>query len=186
MGFPPATNSPNPRSSAPVRIVIVDDHVFLRELIAGALGRQAAAYEVLASVGTAAEGIAACRDHRPDLLILDIHLPDQSGIEAVPAIRSVSPNTHVLLCTALPSEDRIIEALRVGAKGFVEKTNTWDDFLIAVERVGRGEQYFCSKSAGVVPLPIRTPVAPSRPSPRPLLSPREQEIIGLIARGSTS
>ena len=168
-----------------LRIVIVDDHVLMRDLMSATLSRLQAGYLVLASVGTAAEAIAACAQYSPDLVILDIHLPDQSGIEAVPEIRSVSPQTHILLCTAVPSEDRIIEAVRAGAEGFVEKTNTWDDFLAAVDRVGRGEQYFSSKSNGVVPLK-RAAAEQPKPATRALLSPREMEVVRLIAHGSTS
>jgi DNA-binding NarL/FixJ family response regulator len=169
----------------PVRIVVVDDHVFMRDLISGTLSRLSALYTVLASVGTAAAGIAACGEFRPDLVILDINLPDRSGIEVVPEIKRVSPQTHVLLCTAFPTTDRLVEALQAGAKGFVEKTNTWDDFLGAVDRVGRGEQYFSSKSAGVVPLDRAALTQRQKDYTGPL-SPREQEVIRLIAHGSTS
>jgi DNA-binding NarL/FixJ family response regulator len=175
-----------PTANACARVIVVDDHVFMRDLMSATLSRQGGRYSVVAAVGTAAEAIAACEQFLPDLLILDINLPDQSGIEATPAIRRVSPKTHILLCTALASEDRIIDALRVGAKGFVEKTNTWDDFMVAVDRVGRGEQYFSSKSSGVVPPENGAPASPAKPAPRTLLSPREQQIIRLIAHGSTS
>jgi DNA-binding NarL/FixJ family response regulator len=170
----------------PLRIVVVDDHVFMRELISGMLQRQDQRYDVLASVGSAAEAITAVATHVPDLLILDINLPDRSGVDAVPDIKRASPSTHVLLCTAFPTEDRIIDSLRVGAKGFVEKTNTWDDFLAAVDRVGRGEQYFCSRSTGVIPPKSDAAAPPARRSPRAPLSPREHEVIKLIALGSTS
>jgi DNA-binding NarL/FixJ family response regulator len=170
----------------PVRIVVVDDHVFMRELISTTLSRQSARYLVLASVGTGAAAIAACEEFRPDLLILDINLPDKNGIEAVPEIKRVSPRTHVLLCTAHPTEDRIVDSLRVGARGFVEKTNSWDDFLVAVDRVARGDQYFSSKSSGVLPLKIASAPESSNPTARSLLSPREQEVLRLIAQGCTS
>ena len=169
-----------------LRVVVVDDHIFMRDLITSTLGRQEDRYVVVASVGTAGAAISACQSLTPDLVILDINLPDQNGIDAVPAIREASPETHVLLCTAFPSEDRIIDALQVGAKGFVEKTNTWDDFLVAVDRVGRGEQYFCAKSAGVVPMKNATPVPQANGTTRTVLSPREQEVIRLIAAGCTS
>ncbi len=169
-----------------MRIVIVDDHAFMRELICATLARQGDSYEVVASVGTAAAAIAACEEHSPNLLILDINLPDQNGIDIVPEILRISPGTHVLLCTAYPTEDRLVDALRAGAKGFVEKTNSWDDFIGAVDRVGRGEQYFSSKSSGITPLPraVVTP-RPKRYIGTPL-SPREQEILRFIAHGNTS
>ncbi|MEP6820983.1 MAG: response regulator transcription factor [Chthoniobacterales bacterium] len=180
-----AANADQVKTSAPLRIVVVDDHVFMRELISTTLDRQGARYAVVASVGTAAEAIAASAKFFPDLVILDINLRDQSGIDIVPAIHRASANTHVLLCTAFPTEDRLVDALRAGAKGFVEKTNTWDDFLGAVDRVGRGEQYFSSKSSGVTPLP-REELAKKKPSLGVPLSRREREVISLIAQGSTS
>ncbi len=182
----PAADADRIIKSRPLRIVVVDDHVFMRELISSTLNRQEAAYEVVASVGSAAEAVRACAEFRPNLLILDINLPDQSGIDIVPEIKRASPDTHVLLCTAFPTEDRLVDALRAGAKGFVEKTNTWDDFLGAVDRVGRGEQYFSSKSSGVSPLP--RPLLTQRAS-RYIgvpLSPREEEVLRLIALGKTS
>jgi len=182
---------PNPsaayqiNSPAPIRIVVVDDHVFMRELISTTLSRESARYSVVASVGTAEGAVAACAEFSPELLILDVNLPDRSGIEVVPEIRRVSPRTNVLLCTAFPTEDRIVDALRVGAKGFVEKTNSWDDFLVAVDRVARGDQYFSSKSNLLPPTPAAAPETSVRTSPS-LLSPREQEVIRLIAQGCTS
>ena len=172
-----------PRS---IRIVVVDDHIFMRDLIAATLKRQGERYDVVDSVGTAAAAISACKKLAPDLLILDINLPDQSGMDIVPEIKRISPATHVLLCTAFPTADRLVEALRAGAKGFVEKTNSWDDFLGAVDRVGRGEQYFSSKSSGVTPLSRAALAQQPKRYPGTALSPREQEILRLIALGGTS
>lgn len=110
-----------------VRLVIADDHIFMRDLMARTLARQRARYEVLATVGTAAEAIAACEQFKPDLLVLDINLPDQNGIDALPKLKRVAPRTRVLLCTGFPTDDRIADLARSGAHGFVEKTNTWDE-----------------------------------------------------------
>lgn len=170
----------------PMRIVVVDDHIFMRDLITATLNRQEAHYSVVASVGNAAEAIEACRKFTPDLLVLDINLPDQSGIEIVPQIKRISPATNVLLCTAFPTEDRLGDAFRAGAKGFVEKTNTWDDFLRAVERVGRGEQFFSAKSTGVMPFSRETLEQRKKRYIGVPLSPREREVLCLIALGSTS
>jgi DNA-binding NarL/FixJ family response regulator len=158
----------------------------MRDLMTSTLNRQEAQYSVVASVGNAAEAIEACRKHKPALLILDINLPDQSGIDIVPEIKRVSPETNVLLCTAFPSEDRLADAFRAGAKGFVEKTNTWDDFLRAVDRVGRGEQFFSSQSSGIKPFSRETLEQRKRRYIGVPLSPRELEVVRLIALGSTS
>src|SRR3954447_24703547 len=114
---PPAPGRDDAVSNRPITIVVVDDHIFMRDLMSSTLARQGGSYTVLATVGTAAEAITACTQFVPDLLILDINLPDQNGIDIVPSIKQVSPATNVLLCTAYPTEDRLIDALRAGAKG---------------------------------------------------------------------
>src|SRR5688572_14404559 len=119
----------------PIRIVVVDDHCFMRELITGMLSRQKGRYEVVAECGYVKSALIACREFTPDLLILDINLPDKSGIEAVPAVKQASPQTRILLCTAFVTDDRVLDALRSGTHGFVEKTNSWDEFVEAVQRV---------------------------------------------------
>ena len=134
----------------------------------------------------ATTAISLCEQHAPDLLILDINLPDMSGIEAVPQIRRVSPNTRILLCTALVSDERVIDALRSGAQGFVEKTNSWDDFADAVERVRRGENYFCTTSGGCDPDERPKTATNPQAALRVPLSQREREVLTLIAQGSTS
>ncbi|MFL6519218.1 MAG: response regulator [Chthoniobacterales bacterium] len=159
------------------RVAVVDDHAFMRDLIARELRRSDKAYDVVAAVGTAAEAISVCRRLKPDLLVLDIKLPDQTGVAAVPDIRRTSPATRILLCTAFPTEDWISEADRCGADGFVEKTNTWDDFLLAVDRVSRGQRYFCSGGA---------PLRENAGKPGLELTPREREILKLIAEGMTT
>lgn len=174
------------KAAAPARIVVVDDHQFMREIISRMLARQPERYTVVAEASDGASAIDACQQHRPELLILDINLPDISGIDAVPQIRRVSPETRILLCTALVSDERVIDALRSGAHGFVEKTNSWDDFVDAVERVRRGEQYFSSTSSGS--FEGREGGRPSQNQARLLvpLSQREREVLTLIAQGSTS
>lgn len=169
----------------PIRTVVVDDHVFMRELIAARLSREHSRFKVLAEVGDAAGAVAACRQLAPDLLILDINLPDQSGMDAVSEVKRVSPSTSVLLCTAYATDDRIAEAMRSGADGFVEKTNTWDDFISAVNCVSGGERYFRSSSPKLRSV-MDEPRAGRLTNPKPQLSDREREVLGLIAEGSTS
>lgn len=166
-------------------VVLIDDHAFMRELLAKALARQASRFKILGQGGSAAEALHLCRKALPDLLILDIHLPDEDGIAIVPALKKASPKTKVLLCSAYASEDCMTEAIQSGAEGFVEKTKSWKDFLVAVERVVSGERFFRS-SAGT-PLPGGGQSRVGGPeTPRLPLSPREREILTLIARGSTS
>jgi FixJ family two-component response regulator len=92
---------------------------------------------------------------------------------------------RVLLCTGFPTDDRIADLAGTGAHGFVEKTNTWDEFLHAVEQVSHGEYYFCSHNAGIAPEAGRL----QKTEPTSLaqhLTAREKEIITLVAHGFTS
>lgn len=124
--------------------MVADGWLLLRNLLTVSLNRHSARYEVVAAVETAPEAIAACATQQPDLLILDLELQEKSGLRVVPALRQAAPGTRLLLCTAHPTASQLLEAWRSGAGGFVEKTNTWDEFQEAVDRVGRGEQYFSS------------------------------------------
>lgn len=162
------------------RIAVVDDHVFMRDLISRQLMRSNSDYEVVAAVGTAADAVTVCRKLHPSLLVLDINLPDRTGVSAVADIRRASPVTRILLCTAFPREDWFAEASRCGADGFVEKTNSWDDFMTAVDRVSRGQRYFCSGGA------VASRAAQGTASSTARLSPREREILKLIAEGMTT
>jgi DNA-binding NarL/FixJ family response regulator len=172
--------SPTPLSqSARRRVAVVDDHIFMRDLISRELTRTAEHFDVVASVGTAADAVAACRRFEPHLLVLDINLPDRTGVAAVPDIRRVSPATRILLCTAYPKEDWLDEATACGADGFVEKTNSWEDFMSAVDRVSRGQRYFCADAK-------RDSSHAKGQSDSVRLTPREREILKLIAHGLTT
>lgn len=161
------------------RIAIVDDHPFMRDLISRELTRSTKRYHVVAAVGTAAEAIAACRRFEPHVLVLDINLPDRTGVAAIPDIRRASPATRILLCTAFPREEWFHKASTCGADGFVEKTNTWDEFMVAVERVNGGQRYFCSGGGG-------TSSRESNGKTALRLTPRERQILKLIASGMTT
>ena len=173
-------------ANEPISIIVVDDHRFMRELISAMLARQQGRYKVVAEKGDAATAIAACKELAPDLLILDINLPDFSGIEAVPQIRKHAPRTRILLCTAFVTDDRALEALRSGADGFVEKTNTWDDFIEAVQRVSGGEHFFRSQSSPALSDSGDPDNQRGQRAPVVALSPREKEILILIAEGDSS
>jgi DNA-binding NarL/FixJ family response regulator len=184
---PTLADSPDGTAATqPISIIIVDDHRFMREVISAMLARQAGRYNVVAEKADAATAIDACKELAPDLLILDINLPDLSGIDAVREVKKVAPGTRILLCTAYVSDERVVGALRSGAHGFVEKTNTWDDFIEAIERVSRGEHFFSSHT--------RTEVSDASAAqrnnvllpPPAALSSRENEVLLLVARGYSS
>lgn len=158
----------------------------MREIICAMLSRQADRYNVVGQATNAAEAVKICSETTPDLVVLDVNLPDRSGVSAVPDIKKNSPRTRILLCTGFVSDDRIIDALRSGAHGFVEKTNSWSEFADAVDRVSKGEHYFSARSSGIGATMRRE--APTRRSTNivPPLSQREEEVLRLVAYGRTS
>ncbi len=99
------------------------------EVIGRLLGNQRERYAVVAQVGDVPAAMEACGMHRPDLMLLGINLPGESGIAAVAKLRQHWPGMRILLCTCEVTDERIVAALRSGAHGFIEKTNTWEDFI---------------------------------------------------------
>jgi len=171
-----------------LRIILADDHVLIRELVAGMISGNGLGCEVVAEAGTAAEAISACEKHTPELLVLDVNMPGRSGVEAVPDIKKVSPKTRILLCCGTITERELLAALQAGADGFMEKTSSGAEFLNAIERVARGENYLCAKSINILSKVLRKApgeagATSERKSP---LTAREKEIIGLIAGGQSS
>ena len=159
----------------------------MRDLISRKLDGYEGRFKVVAEGGDIRGALDACRTHKPDLMLLDVRLPDGSGIDAVPQIKENCPQTRVLLCTAYVSDDTVIDSLRSGADGFVEKTNTWGDFLEAVERVSRGERYFSTSTT------LDTATVAARDARRHAcfvkagkLSSRERQVLKLVAEGESS
>jgi DNA-binding NarL/FixJ family response regulator len=173
---------PDPTS---LRIVIVDDNRFLLEVVSRLL-RQGGAYDIVAEADCLAAGLAACKLHLPDLVLLDINLPDGNGIEAVSDFKAASPAARILLCTVEATDDRILDALRSGAHGFLEKTTTWADFTKAIDRVAAGEFYFCARSTAALAQRSTSGSVDLRRRRLASLSARETEVLQLVSRGESS
>lgn len=167
-------------------VVVVDDHRFMRELISRKLDGHEGRFKVVAEGGNVRAALDACAKHQPHLIVLDINLPDDSGINAVRKIKENCPRTRVLLCTAYVSDERVVDALRSGADGFVEKTNTWAEFVEAVERVSRGERYFYTQAADDPAAAFRAQRREAELAKAATLSEREREILKLVAQGASS
>jgi DNA-binding NarL/FixJ family response regulator len=183
-------NPDEPLSLAPapaaLRILLVDDNHFLLEIVSRLLRQQAGIYDIVAEADSLAAGLEACKLHQPDLVVLDINLPDGNGIEAVPVFKAASPATRILLCTVEATDDRVLDALRSGAHGFMEKTTTWADFITAIDRVAAGEFYFCARSTAALALRSEHGSVDLRRQRLASLSDREKEVLQLISRGEPS
>jgi two-component system nitrate/nitrite response regulator NarL len=162
-----------------IRILLVDDHPMvlagLRALLAPLPG-----LAVVATAATAAEAHAAVAAHQPDVVLLDINLPDQSGLEACPQLLAARPELKIIALTTLNEKSYVTRMMAQGAAGYVLKNASPDELAEAIARVHAGKKYFSDEVQELLLQPEA--VAPAVPP----LTRREKEILGLIAQGLTS
>lgn len=166
----------------PARIVIADDHELARTGLRGMLSNQADLM-LVGEAATGHEAVELCARLRPDLAILDIHMPDMDGITATRAILAGRPNTRVLILTMHDRPEYMLGALKAGATGYVLKDATRGEFLAAVRGVLRGEPAVDSRLAGRL---ARQVVQSPAPETEPRLTPREREVLQLLSQGKTN
>src|SRR5919197_3950821 len=132
------TNSQFSRESTPARLLIVDDHELARAGLRSLLADEAR-LQVVGEATTGREALALCRRLRPDLVLMDVRMPDLDGLAATRAIRQEHPHTQVILVTMHENPVYLLEALKVGAAGYVLKGATKREVVHAVRQVLRGE-----------------------------------------------
>ena len=166
-------------------ILIVDDHPLVREGLVSIL-KSTTEYEVVGQAGNARTAVRMVKNLKPDLVLLDLGLPDKSGIELSGEIRSLSPPTRILIVSMHSKVDYIVKAFRAGATGYMTKESATERLLLAIEHVLNGE-YFMDSSVSheVVKKLMQTPQKDMkiRDETYETLTPREQEIMVLLAEG---
>lgn len=191
-----ATPDLRPGVSDPVRILVVDDHTLFRRGLTAILSRS----RELMIVGDAADAGEAQRratELKPDLILLDNHLPGVNGVDALPALRTALPQVRIILLTVSEDENDLAAALRGGANGYLLKTMDADALVASILRVMRGESVIADEMTSKLVAAYRgaasvagngnaasEPAAPA--SPLSQLSPRELEILRGIARGESN
>jgi DNA-binding NarL/FixJ family response regulator len=165
------------------RIVIVDDHALFREGVRSRLGGEV---EVAGEAGTVDEAITVIRETRPDVVLLDVHMPGGGGLAVVSALAQELPDVRFLALSVSDAPEDVIELVHAGARGYVTKTIEPGELADAVRRVADGDAVFSPRLAGFVldafaagsgfePVEIDPELAS--------LTPREREVLHLIARG---
>lgn len=115
------------------RILIVDDAAFMRMMIKNIVSKNG--YEVVGEAENGQVAVELYKEHKPDLVTMDITMPEMNGIEGVKAIRSVDPNANIIMCSAMGQQAMVMEAIQAGAKDFIVKPFQQDRILQAMERV---------------------------------------------------
>lgn len=169
----------------PLHVLLVDDHEVVRQGLAALLARRPA-FQVVAEAGTMAEAMAAARRFKPDLVVMDVRLPDGTGIEACRDIRAEMPETRVVMLTSYPDEEAVLAAILAGASGYLLKQIRGRDLVAALESVGRGESLLDPAVTEKVLERIRRVASGSASDELADLTPQERKILMLVAEGKTN
>jgi two-component system, NarL family, response regulator DevR len=169
----------------PLRLLVVDDHEVVRQGLVSLLERREH-FQVVAEAGTAAEAVEMARKFEPDLVVMDVRLPDGSGIEACREIRSEFPGTRVVILTSYPDEEAVLSAIIAGASGYLLKQIRGRDLVGALESVGRGESLLDPLVTEKVLDRVRRIATGTYTDELAQLTQQEQKILLLVAEGKTN
>jgi DNA-binding NarL/FixJ family response regulator len=169
----------------PLRLLVVDDHEVVRQGLVSLLERREH-FQVVAEAGTAAEAVEMARKFEPDLVIMDVRLPDGSGIEACREIRAEFPTTKVVILTSYPDEEAVLSAIIAGASGYLLKQIRGRDLVSALESVGRGESLLDPAVTEKVLDRVRRIATGTYTDELAQLTQQEQKILLLVAEGKTN
>ena len=185
LAYPEAPPVNRSDSRAPFRILIADDHEIVRRGIRDLIEKHPG-WEVCGEAKDGRDAVSRAFALKPDLVLLDIGMPNLNGLDAARQIVANCPLTRVLILTVHDSEQVVRDVLAVGARGFLLKSDAGRDLVSAVEALQRHGTFFTSKVASVVLEGYLNPHRVSEPSRRNRLTPREREVVQLLAEGKTS
>jgi two-component system response regulator DevR len=171
--------------ASPVKLLLVDDHRVVR-LGLRALFETVPQFVVVGEAGTVAEALVAARQGQPDVVVLDVRLPDGSGVEACREIRSERPRTRVLMLTSYADEDAVVASIMAGAAGYLLKQSDPDRLIEAVEIVARGGSLLDPAITQTVLQWIQRLGTRAIEDPLLALSDQERRILPLLAEGKTN
>lgn len=169
----------------PLRLLVVDDHEVVRQGLVALLDRREE-FQVVAEAGTVAEAIESARRVRPDIVVMDVRLPDGSGVEACREIRAEMPSTRVIILTSYPDEDAVLSAIVAGASGYLLKQIRARDLVAALQAVGRGESLLDPAVTEKVLERVRRIATGAYTDELAQLTQQEQKILALVAEGKTN
>ncbi len=169
-------------SENPVRVLIVDDHEVVRLGLVSLLQRK---FQVVGEAGTVAEAVRTARQVHPDVVVMDIRLPDGNGVEACREIRDDRPETKVIMLTSYADDEAVYGSIMAGASGYLLKQTRGHNLAEAIERVARGESLLDPAITDKVLERMRQ-MAKGESDELAALSPQERKILGALAEGKTN
>jgi DNA-binding NarL/FixJ family response regulator len=169
----------------PLRLLVVDDHEVVRQGLVALIARRPE-FEVVGQAGTMAEAVSQAARFEPDLVVMDVRLPDGSGIEACRDIRAARPATRVVMLTSYPDEEAVLSAIIAGASGYLLKQIRGRDLVAALEAVGRGESLLDPAVTEKVLARVRQIATGAVHDELSELTAQERKILLLVAEGKTN
>lgn len=170
-----------------VRIMVVDDHDILRQGLRFVLEEQPG-WIVCGEAATGLDAIRAAQELRPDVAVIDIHMPGMGGLQAAREILAVSPETEILILTV--DEDRVVvqAATEAGARGIVTKSDTARSLVAAVDSLARHNPFYSPRASQMIVHELGDPLSGLRPGPEAgsSLTDREREVVVLVAEGHSN
>ncbi|MEV0678450.1 response regulator transcription factor [Actinosynnema sp. NPDC050436] len=169
----------------PVRVFLVDDHALFRAGVRAELDSITDEVDVVGEAGSVGEAVVGIGHVRPDVVLLDVHMPDGGGAEVLRQVRTALPDVVFLALSVSDAAEDVIAVIRAGARGYVTKTISSQELVRAVVRVSDGDAVFSPRLAGFVldAFADRPGAAPISDPELDLLTPRERDVLRLLARG---
>lgn len=165
---------------AETTVVVVDDHRLFRAGVRAELGDRVT---VLGDAGTVEGAVATILDTEPEVVLLDVHMPDGGGIEVIARVAPVLPGVRFLALSVSDAASDVIGVIRAGARGYVTKTISGEDLVEAIDRVAEGDAVFSPRLAGFVLDAFAQEPTGGESEELDQLTPREREVLRHIARG---
>ncbi len=170
-------------SISPIRLLMIDDHPVVRKGIRSLISNYDEV-QVVGEANSAAEGLQMLADLQPDVVLLDIRLPDQLGLDLLPQIKKADPSIKVLVLTSFDDEEYVTQALKAGAEGYILKNSTDDSLIHSIQAAYRGDRVLSSAVMDVVLNSMGSEPAPTIQIVS--LESDEIEILKLLAAGAAN
>ncbi|MFB4295901.1 response regulator [Actinomadura sp. NTSP31] len=168
-----------------IRLLIADDHPVVRDGLRGMFTGDPG-FEVLAEAADGAEAVRLAETLRPDVVLMDLRMPGTDGVTAITRMAERGLPARVLVLTTYDTDSDVLPAIEAGATGYLLKDALQDELFRAVRAAARGESVLSPSVAARLMSRMRTAARPAPPRGEEPLSPRELEVLGLIARGGTN
>jgi DNA-binding NarL/FixJ family response regulator len=169
-----------------IKVMLVDDHKMVSEVLSALLEREAD-MEVVAIADNGREAIRIAREAKPDIIVMDVSMPEMNGLDACRRIMTETPESRIIVLSMHSDRGYVIEAIRAGAKGYIQKTSAFKTLVGAIRSVQENNGYLDPMITGIVMKDyIEHLNEPGDPNEHSSLSSREREVLQLIAEGKNT